>query len=241
MKAKFGAVVRFDRGVCLVTPSCTLFLLLSCLLISQATAACTGYGMMDSGKTRITVEGPKVTFTPLKDSVIFADFFNLTLTINNITERNLPAPEPPATIPECNWSANAEVDAIQAWRLADFDCTIVQSFYIRPDDHIRVDYITINYTIASTPSLVITNTFYATNGSFEERPSTNTTFVDPGREYVWKYEYVPQKNSLIYATKVLWRSEEEEEGGEMASKIPFAGRPLKKERSSVMAVMALTH
>ena len=170
--------------------SIALLVVIVALLQSEVTATCEGYEILEGPHTRLIIDGRKTTMTPLKNGAIFPDFFNLTLTLTNITERNPQDVVPPATIPDCNWAANADVRVVQAWDLSTFDCTVKKSSYIRSPGNILVESITINYTSVATPSLYLANTFFMTNGTFEVRPSNDTTYIDPGHEYVWKYTYV---------------------------------------------------
>ena len=172
----------------------TLFLVfilvVSPLVLSEVSAACNVSASLQSKSLRIATDGRKALFSPIQNGAIFPDFFNLSLRITSLAERFRRPSEDPSIEPDCIWSANMSGDIIQTFDIDQFDCALSEGSYIRSSDDIQVQWFNITYTNPSIPGFSIANSFYVTNGTFEERPEVNNTYVDPGRELVWRYEYV---------------------------------------------------
>jgi hypothetical protein len=190
-----------------VLPSSNLLLLcllLVCLLgfglVDGAT--CEGIVEMRSKTVKMVVDGRGVTFTPTRlDGVAINDFFNVTMALSDFTERERVYNDELQQW-YCDWGSDPAEPALQRIQLNDWDCSIYtnQSF---PHPQTLLESVTINYTHPLTPGFYITNTFFVTNNTFEIRPSSNTTYIDPGKEYIWKFKYVDidlycVKQSIVY-------------------------------------------
>lgn len=157
-------------------------------IVSIEASICEGVGELRSNTVRMVLDGRKVIFTPIgPNGIEMDDFFNITMVLSDFTEKERVFDDDLQAW-YCDWGSDPTDAALQRFQLEDFDCSISsnQSF---PAPLTLLQSITINYTHPLYPDFYVTNTFFSTNKSFEIRPSSNTTYVDPGKEYVWKFKY----------------------------------------------------
>jgi len=166
------------------------YICLASLLCMETYAACSGMATMRTKNLIVTVDGPSTTFQPLRNGQPILDFFNITVHLTDLNERNREY-DTVENMWFCRWSSTPDATHIQRFSLSDFDCTVSRSTS-NPLPGVLLEAINVNYTHPTIANFSVTNTFYITNSSFQIIPSNNTDYVDPGMHYAWNFEYVDQ-------------------------------------------------
>lgn len=176
--------VPIGRRPLLLLLCCALFLSLLPVVLS----GCSGIASMRSSNLIVTVDGQNTSFQPARNEVPILDFFNITMRLTDLSERERNFD---ATYNQyfCAWSSVPESEHLQRFSLSDFDCTVSQKT-TNPVQGVLLESININYTHPTISGFYVSNTFYVTNDTFEIFPSNNTQYVDPGKVYSWKFECV---------------------------------------------------
>lgn len=170
----------------------SILLAFICVLVfcMQHTTAqtCVGTASIRSNTVELEVDRGNIGFWSIDNNgVRINDFYNFTFSLTTLKEM----PGGTSERRRCSYRSTSSISPLQEMDIVkDFNCTVTKRVAdLYPGAN--VETILINYTSSIYPDFYFSQTFFSTDLAFEIRPSDNRTYVDPGVDYRWLFQYVP--------------------------------------------------